>query len=119
MIDRTLERVAGQRRQAAEILGISLDALNLKIRCYGLEEREYNPAMIFSPLIFFLMAIFFLVALILLPFLMVGLIGEAFLRLGISPSLVFLGLLILPWWAASSNIAHLQSQKPGTVGGAG
>jgi transcriptional regulator with GAF, ATPase, and Fis domain len=40
LISRTLERVAGQRPQAAEILGISLDELNLKIRSYGLEERE-------------------------------------------------------------------------------
>lgn len=40
LISRTLDRVAGQRRQAAEILGISLDELNLKIRSYGLEERE-------------------------------------------------------------------------------
>ena len=40
LISRTLERVAGQRRQAAEILGISLDELDLKIRSYGLEERE-------------------------------------------------------------------------------
>jgi transcriptional regulator with PAS, ATPase and Fis domain len=40
LISRTLERVAGQRRQAAEILGISLDELNLKIRSYGLEVRE-------------------------------------------------------------------------------
>jgi two-component system response regulator HydG len=39
LISRTLERVAGQRPQAAEILGISLDELNLKIRSYGLEER--------------------------------------------------------------------------------
>jgi two-component system response regulator HydG len=40
LITRTLARVAGQRRQAAEILGISLDELNLKIRSYGLEVRE-------------------------------------------------------------------------------
>ena len=40
LIIRTLERVAGQRQQAAEILGISLDELNLKIRSYGLEVRE-------------------------------------------------------------------------------
>jgi transcriptional regulator with GAF, ATPase, and Fis domain len=40
LISRTLARVAGQRRQAAEILGISLDELNLKIRSYGLEESE-------------------------------------------------------------------------------
>jgi transcriptional regulator with GAF, ATPase, and Fis domain len=37
LISRTLERVAGQRRQAAEILGISMDELNFKIRSYGLE----------------------------------------------------------------------------------
>jgi two-component system, NtrC family, response regulator HydG len=40
LITRTLERVAGQRQHAAEILGISLDELNLKIRSYGLEGRE-------------------------------------------------------------------------------
>ena len=40
LIIRTLERVAGQRVQAAEILGISLDELNLKIRSYGLDARE-------------------------------------------------------------------------------
>jgi two-component system response regulator HydG len=40
LISRTLERVAGQRQQAAEILGISLDELNLKIRSYGLEVRN-------------------------------------------------------------------------------
>jgi two-component system response regulator HydG len=38
LISRTLEKVAGQRRQAAEILGISMDELNLKMRSYGLEE---------------------------------------------------------------------------------
>ncbi|MEJ2670701.1 MAG: sigma-54 dependent transcriptional regulator [Deltaproteobacteria bacterium] len=37
LISHTLERVAGQRQQAAEILGISLDELNLKIRSYRLE----------------------------------------------------------------------------------
>jgi two-component system, NtrC family, response regulator HydG len=37
LISRTLERVAGQRQQAAEILGISLDELNFKIRSYGLD----------------------------------------------------------------------------------
>jgi hypothetical protein len=31
-------RVAGQLRRAAEILDISLDELNLKIRSYGSEE---------------------------------------------------------------------------------
>ncbi|MGB8993195.1 MAG: sigma-54 dependent transcriptional regulator [Desulfobaccales bacterium] len=42
LISRTLEKVAGQRQQAAEILGISLDELNLKIRSYRLGESEYN-----------------------------------------------------------------------------
>jgi two-component system response regulator HydG len=37
LISRTLEQVAGQRQQAAEILGISLDELNFKIRSYRLE----------------------------------------------------------------------------------
>jgi transcriptional regulator with GAF, ATPase, and Fis domain len=40
LITRTLDRVAGQRQQAAEILGISLDELNLKIRSYRLDGRE-------------------------------------------------------------------------------
>ncbi len=40
LISRTLEMVAGQREQAAEILGISLDELNLKIRSYRLEGLE-------------------------------------------------------------------------------
>lgn len=38
LISRTLEKVAGQRRQAAEILGISLEELNLKIKSYRLKE---------------------------------------------------------------------------------
>ena len=50
--------------------------------------------MIFPPLILFLMVAFFLAALVMLPLLMLGLIGEAFLRLGISPTLMF-WLLIL------------------------
>jgi DNA-binding NtrC family response regulator len=40
LISRTLDRVAGQRQQAAEILGISLDELNLKMRSYRLDGRE-------------------------------------------------------------------------------
>jgi two-component system response regulator HydG len=38
LIRLTLEQVGGQRQQAAEILGISLDELNLKIRSYRLED---------------------------------------------------------------------------------
>jgi uncharacterized membrane protein len=59
--------------------------------------------MFFPPLIFFLMVAFFLVALIMLPFLMVGLIGEAFMRLGISPGQVF-WLLILTLAGSLVNI---------------
>lgn len=50
--------------------------------------------MIFPPLIFFLMVAFFLTALVMLPLLILGLIGEAFLRLGISPALIFWLLVI-------------------------
>jgi len=38
LISRTLEKVAGERRLAAEILGISMEELNLKIRSYGLGD---------------------------------------------------------------------------------
>jgi two-component system response regulator HydG len=38
LIRRTLEKVDGQLQAAAEILGISLDELDLKIRSYGLEK---------------------------------------------------------------------------------
>jgi transcriptional regulator with PAS, ATPase and Fis domain len=38
LISRTLEKVAGRRQQAAEILGISLEELNLKIRSFRLED---------------------------------------------------------------------------------
>ncbi len=59
--------------------------------------------MIFPPLIVLLMMAFFLAALILLPLLLLGLIGEAFLRLGISPGLVF-WLLILTLLGSMVNI---------------
>ena len=45
--------------------------------------------MFFPPLIFLLMLAFFVVALILLPFLLLGLIGAAFSRLGLPPGLIF------------------------------
>jgi two-component system response regulator HydG len=38
LIGRTLEKLSGNRRQAAEILGISMEELNLKIRAYHLED---------------------------------------------------------------------------------
>jgi uncharacterized membrane protein len=59
--------------------------------------------MIFPPLIFFLMLVFFLLAIFLLPFLLVGLIGEAFIRLGISPAMIF-WLLILTLLGSLVNI---------------
>jgi len=59
--------------------------------------------MIFPPLIFLLMVGFFLMALIMLPFLVVGMIGEAFLRLGVSPSLIF-WLLILTLLGSLINL---------------
>jgi uncharacterized membrane protein len=71
--------------------------------------------MIFPPLIFFLMAAFFLVALIMLPFLMVGLIGEAFLRLGISPGLMF-WLLILTLVGSLVNIPIYRFENQGMMG---
>lgn len=61
------------------------------------------------------MVLFFLVALILLPFLMVGLIGEAFLRLGISPSLVF-WLLILTLVGSLVNIPIYRFENRELVG---
>lgn len=59
--------------------------------------------MIFPPLVFVLMMAFFILAIILLPFLLVGMIGEAFLRLGISPSTIF-WLLILTLAGSLVNI---------------
>jgi uncharacterized membrane protein len=59
--------------------------------------------MIFPPLIFFLMLAFFFLAIILLPFLLVGMIGDAFIKLGISPSMIF-WLLILTLVGSLVNI---------------
>ncbi len=50
--------------------------------------------MFFPPLIFLVMLAFFVVAIILLPFLLLGMIGEAFLRLGLSPGLIFWLLIV-------------------------
>jgi uncharacterized membrane protein len=59
--------------------------------------------MFFPPLIFLMMLVFFVLAVILLPFLLLGMIGEAFLRLGLSPGLVF-SLLILTLLGSLVNI---------------
>jgi len=45
--------------------------------------------MFFPPLILLMMLAFFVAALILLPFLLLGMIGQAFLRLGLPPGLIF------------------------------
>jgi uncharacterized membrane protein len=71
--------------------------------------------MIFPPLIFLLMLGFFFLALIMLPFLMVGLIGEAFMRLGISPGLVF-WLLILTLVGSLVNIPIYKFESQEVMG---
>ena len=59
--------------------------------------------MIFPPLIFFLMVVFFFLALVLFPFLLMGLVGNAFLKLGLSPSMMF-WLLILTLLGSLVNL---------------
>jgi uncharacterized membrane protein len=67
--------------------------------------------MIFPPLIFLLMLFFFLVAFILLPFLMVGLMGQAFIKLGISPAMMFwLLIFILVGSMVNIPIYHMESR---------
>ncbi len=71
--------------------------------------------MIFPPLIFLMMLAFFLAAIIMLPFLLVGMIGEAFMRLGIPPSVMF-WLLIFTLVGSLINIP-VYSLKSRTVAG--
>jgi uncharacterized membrane protein len=59
--------------------------------------------MIFPPLIFLLMLAFFLVALVLLPFMLLGFIGGAFMKLGLSPTVMF-WLLIFTLLGSMVNI---------------
>jgi uncharacterized membrane protein len=59
--------------------------------------------MFFPPFILLIMIGFFVVALLLLPFLLLGMIGEAFLRLGLPPGLIF-WLLILTLVGSLINI---------------
>ena len=68
--------------------------------------------MFFPPLIFLIMLAFFVVAVILLPFLLLGMIGEAFLRLGLSPGLIF-WLLVLTLLGSLVNIPiyHFASRE--------
>ncbi|MCL4504123.1 MAG: DUF1614 domain-containing protein [Deltaproteobacteria bacterium] len=71
--------------------------------------------MFFPPLIFLMMLIFFLAAIILLPFLLLGMIGEAFLRLGLPPGLVF-SLLILTLLGSLINIPVYRFESREVVG---
>jgi uncharacterized membrane protein len=71
--------------------------------------------MIFPPLIFLLMLVFFFLALILLPFLWVGLMGEAFSRLGVPPHLLF-WLLILTLLGSLVNIPLYTWESKEVVG---
>jgi uncharacterized membrane protein len=68
--------------------------------------------MIYPPLIFILMVVFFLITLILLPFLWLGVIGNAFVELGLPPHTVF-WLLILTLLGSLVNIplTTLESQE--------
>ena len=71
--------------------------------------------MFFPPLIFFVMLAFFLTAIVMLPLLILGMIGEAFMRLGISPSLIF-WLLILTLLGSLVNIPIYRFENRETVG---
>lgn len=71
--------------------------------------------MIFPPLIFLLMLAFFLAALILLPFLMLGMIGGAFIKLGLSPALMF-WLLIFTLVGSLVNIPIYTLKSPEVMG---
>lgn len=71
--------------------------------------------MIFPPLIFLLMLFFFLMALIMLPLLMLGMIGEVFMRLGLSPSLMF-WLLILTLVGSMVNIPIYKFENQDLLG---
>ncbi len=59
--------------------------------------------MIFPPLIFLFMVIFFAFTMVLLPFLWVGIIGNAFTKLGLSPAMIF-WLLIFTLLGSLVNI---------------
>ncbi len=61
------------------------------------------------------MLVFFLTALIMLPLLMLGWIGEAFMRLGLSPALVF-WLLILTLVGSLVNIPIYRFENREMVG---
>jgi uncharacterized membrane protein len=68
--------------------------------------------MFFPPLIFLLMVVFLLLALVLLPFLLLGMMGSAFIKLGLPPTTMF-WLLVLTLAGSMINIPihQLESQN--------
>lgn len=66
--------------------------------------------MFFPPLIFLLMFFFLIIALVLLPFLMVGMMGSAFIKLGLPPTSMF-WLLILTLVGSMINIPIYQIES--------
>jgi uncharacterized membrane protein len=68
--------------------------------------------MFFPPLIFLLMVVFLLLALLLLPFLLLGMMGSAFIKLGLPPTTMF-WLLVLTLVGSMVNIPihQLESQN--------
>jgi uncharacterized membrane protein len=71
--------------------------------------------MFFPPLIFVMMLAFFVVSLILLPFLLLGMIGAAFLRLGLPPGLIF-WLLIATLVGSMVNIPVYRFESQEVLG---
>jgi uncharacterized membrane protein len=71
--------------------------------------------MFFPPLILLMMLAFFVAALILLPFLLLGMIGHAFLRLGLPPGLIF-WLLISTLLGSMVNIPIYRFKSLEVVG---
>ncbi len=72
--------------------------------------------MIYPPLIFILMVVFFLITLILLPFLWFGVVGNAFVELGLPPHVVF-WLLILTLVGSLVNIPLITLESQEVVAG--
>jgi uncharacterized membrane protein len=68
--------------------------------------------MFYSPLVLLVMVVFFFIALVLLPFLWLGVVGNAFVNLGLSPGAVF-WLLIVTLLGSMVNIplATLESRE--------
>jgi uncharacterized membrane protein len=72
--------------------------------------------MFYSPLIFLVMVVFFLIALVLLPFLWLGVVGNAFVNLGLSPGAVF-WLLITTLLGSMINIPLITLESREMVAG--